>query len=98
MSADTTERSSSHTAVTPTSSRRGLQFALATAVISGVAVYVNGQAVARFDSPTVYTTGKNLVAGMLLVALAAGGAAGRHRTGRATSHSAGGLGARASSS
>lgn len=47
--------------------RLGLQLALATAFVSGVAVYVNGQAVRRFPSPTVYTTGKNLVAGAVLV-------------------------------
>ena len=35
-----------------------------------MAVYVNGEAVGEFSSPTVYTTGKNLVAGMLLVAVA----------------------------
>jgi drug/metabolite transporter (DMT)-like permease len=44
--------------------------ALGAAVVSGVAVYVNGEAVGEFSSPTVYTTGKNLVAGMLLVTLA----------------------------
>jgi len=44
--------------------------ALAAAVVSGVAVYVNGEAVGRFSSPTVYTTGKNLVAGIVLVAVA----------------------------
>lgn len=50
--------------------RTGLKLALGAAVVSGVAVYVNGEAVGRFSSPTVYTTGKNLVAGVLLVALA----------------------------
>jgi len=44
--------------------------ALVAAAVSGVAVYVNGEAVGRFSSPTVYTTGKNLVAGVLLVVLA----------------------------
>lgn len=72
MSADTTDRAGLPGSVTPRSSWRGLQFALATAVISGIAVYINGQAVGRFASPTVYTTGKNLVAGVLLVALALG--------------------------
>ena len=48
----------------------GLQRAVAAAVVSGGAVYVNGEAVGRFPSPTVYTTGKNLVAGVLLVAIA----------------------------
>ncbi len=49
---------------------RGLRLALVAAGVSGVAVYVNGEAVGRFSSATVYTTGKNLVAGLLLVALA----------------------------
>ncbi len=47
--------------------RTGLAFALATAAVSGVAVFVNGIAVRRFGDPTVYTTAKNLVAGTLLV-------------------------------
>ncbi len=51
---------------------RGLQLALAAAFVSGIAIYVNGRAVARFSSPTVYTTGKNLVAGAVLVAVAFG--------------------------
>ncbi len=70
MPADTTERTGMLKQVASTSSPRGLQLALATAVISGIAVYINGQAVSRFASPTVYTTGKNLVAGVFLVALA----------------------------
>lgn len=48
-------------------SERGIAFALATAAVSGVAVFVNGIAVRRFDDPTVYTTAKNLLAGALLV-------------------------------
>ena len=51
-------------------SRLGVQFALAAALVSGVAVYLNGRAVRNFSSPTVYTTAKNLVAGLLLVAIA----------------------------
>ncbi|MGK0274193.1 MAG: drug/metabolite transporter (DMT)-like permease [Ilumatobacter sp.] len=50
--------------------RAGLLLALLAAVVSGVAIYVNGQAVSRFPSPTVYTTGKNVIAGILLVGLA----------------------------
>ena len=50
--------------------RTGLLLALGAAVVSGVAVYVNGEAVGRFSSPTVYTTGKNLVAGIVLVVVA----------------------------
>jgi drug/metabolite transporter (DMT)-like permease len=55
---------------TRSSQSRGLRLALLAAVVSGVAVYVNGQAVRRFPSPTVYTTGKNLIAGAVLVCFA----------------------------
>lgn len=48
----------------------GLTLALATAVVSGVSIYVNGRAVRHFSDATVYTTAKNLVAGVLLVLLA----------------------------
>jgi drug/metabolite transporter (DMT)-like permease len=48
----------------------GIGLAFATAIISGVSIYVNGHAVRHFGSPTVYTTAKNAVAGVLLVALA----------------------------
>ena len=41
-----------------------------TALISGVAIFVNGHAVQRFGDATVYTTAKNAVAGALLLALA----------------------------
>jgi drug/metabolite transporter (DMT)-like permease len=50
--------------------RRGLAFALSTAIVSGFAVFVNGVAVRRFDDATVYTTAKNLIAGALLVTAA----------------------------
>ena len=45
---------------------RGIAFALVTAGVSGVAVFVNGLAVRRFDDATVYTTAKNLLAGVIL--------------------------------
>lgn len=46
--------------------------AAAAALVSGVAVFVNGLAVRNFGDATVYTTGKNLWAGVLLaVALVA---------------------------
>ena len=48
----------------------GLRLALLAAAVSGIAVYLNGQAVRRFPSPTVYTTGKNVVAGFVLVCVA----------------------------
>jgi drug/metabolite transporter (DMT)-like permease len=50
----------------------GIRLALLTAVISGVAVWVNGKAVGHFSSPTVYTTAKNLVAAAALGALLIG--------------------------
>lgn len=50
--------------------RHGLWLAVAAALVSGVAVYVNGLAVRRFPSPTAYTTAKNLVAGAILVTVA----------------------------
>jgi len=48
----------------------GIALAFMTALVSGVAVYVNAHAVKRFDDPTVYTTAKNAVAGLLLLTLA----------------------------
>ena len=49
----------------------GLALAFATALISGVAVFVNGYGVRRFDDATTYTTAKNAVAAVLLAVLAA---------------------------
>ncbi len=54
----------------PAGTGRGHALALAAACVSGVAVFVNGEAVGAFSSPTVYTTAKNLVAGIVLVAVA----------------------------
>jgi drug/metabolite transporter (DMT)-like permease len=48
----------------------GIALAFVTAVVSGVSIYVNGRGVRHFGDATVYTTGKNLVAGVLLVLLA----------------------------
>jgi drug/metabolite transporter (DMT)-like permease len=47
----------------------GIGLAFATALISGVAVFVNAYGLKRFPSPTSYTTAKNLVAALLLLAL-----------------------------
>ena len=47
----------------------GIALALATAVVSGVAVFVNADAVSRFPDATTYTTAKNLVAAVVLSAL-----------------------------
>jgi drug/metabolite transporter (DMT)-like permease len=48
----------------------GIALAFATALVSGVSVYVNGHAVKHFGDATVYTTAKNAIAGVLLIALA----------------------------
>jgi drug/metabolite transporter (DMT)-like permease len=50
----------------------GIALAFATAVVSGISIYVNGHAVKHFGDPTVYTTAKNAVAGLLLLVLAFG--------------------------
>ena len=59
-----------------TTRRAGLALALVTAGVSAFSVYVNASAVRAFESATVYTTAKNLVAALLLglVAVAAAGA------------------------
>jgi drug/metabolite transporter (DMT)-like permease len=49
---------------------QGVALALATAVISGFAIFVNGYGVKRFNDATVYTTAKNAIAGLVLVLLA----------------------------
>jgi drug/metabolite transporter (DMT)-like permease len=55
----------------------GVALAFATAVISGVSIWVNGRAVGHFGDATVYTTAKNLVAGVLLIAIFLVGRGGR---------------------
>jgi drug/metabolite transporter (DMT)-like permease len=57
--------------------RTGIMLAGITAFVSGVAVFVNGYGVRRFDDATTYTTAKNLVAGL---ALASGAIIARQRT------------------
>jgi drug/metabolite transporter (DMT)-like permease len=49
---------------------QGLTFAGGTAVISGIAVFVNSGGVRAFGDATAYTTAKNLAAALLLCALA----------------------------
>ena len=49
----------------------GIVLAFVSAVISGVSIYVNGLGVKHFPDPTVYTTAKNGVAGLLLLAVLA---------------------------
>lgn len=52
-----------------TSTRRtGLLLALATACISGFAIFLNGYGVQAFGNASVYTTAKNLVAAVVLLA------------------------------
>jgi drug/metabolite transporter (DMT)-like permease len=48
----------------------GIALAFVTALISGVAIFVNSHAVGHFGDATVYTTAKNAVAGLLLLGLA----------------------------
>ena len=55
----------------PLTLRWGVLLALATAVISGVSIFVNGLAVKQLPDPALYTTLKNAVAAILLVAIAA---------------------------
>jgi drug/metabolite transporter (DMT)-like permease len=47
----------------------GIALAFVTACISGVSIWVNSHAVTRFSDATVYTTAKNAVAGLALLAL-----------------------------
>jgi drug/metabolite transporter (DMT)-like permease len=58
---------------------RGMLLALGAAGLSGVAFFVNSYGVKRFGDATVYTTGKNAVAGLVLVAMTAPLIAGRAR-------------------
>ena len=52
-----------------TTRRTGILLALATAAISGFSVFVNASGVTTFDSATVYTTAKNVVAALVLLAV-----------------------------
>jgi drug/metabolite transporter (DMT)-like permease len=60
------DRSSVPTAATDRRTRWPLWPAAVAALVSGVAVFVNGIAVRHFDDATVYTTAKNLWAGVIL--------------------------------
>ncbi len=55
----------------PGTRRTGLLLALATAGISGVAVYLNSFGVRAFGDATAYTTAKNLVAAIVLLGIVA---------------------------
>lgn len=63
----------------PTTRTAGVVLALCTAAVSGLAVFTNGYAVKHFKDATVYTTAKNAVAALVLLALL--GAAARSRRG-----------------
>ncbi|WP_372592629.1 DMT family transporter [Actinotalea sp.] len=52
-----------------TTRRTGLLLALATAGISGVAVFLNGNGVRAYGDASAYTTAKNLVAALVLIAV-----------------------------
>jgi drug/metabolite transporter (DMT)-like permease len=55
----------------PLTRRWGVLFALAAAGISGVSIWVNAFAVRQLPDPAVYTTLKNAIAAIVLIALAA---------------------------
>lgn len=55
----------------PDTLRWGVLLALLTALISGISIYVNGLAVKQVPDPALYTTLKNGVAAIVLIALAA---------------------------
>jgi drug/metabolite transporter (DMT)-like permease len=50
--------------------RVGLAFALLTALVSGISVFVNASAVRAFEDPVAFTTLKNAAAAVILAALA----------------------------
>ncbi len=56
--------------MTNTVRNTGLALAGVTAVVSGFSVFVNGYGVAHFDDATTYTTAKNLVTAVVLMAVA----------------------------
>lgn len=58
----------------PATAAWGVGLAVATALISGLAIYLNAFAVRQVPDAAVYTTLKNGVAALVLIALAAGGA------------------------
>jgi drug/metabolite transporter (DMT)-like permease len=56
-----------------TTRRTGILLALGTAAISGFAVFLNADAVRAFGDATAYTTAKNLVAALVLLAVVGAG-------------------------
>jgi drug/metabolite transporter (DMT)-like permease len=67
-----------------TTRRTGLLLALATAGISGVAVFLNSYGVRAFGDAAAYTTAKNLVAALVLLLIVAAGSATGARATRPT--------------
>lgn len=57
----------------PRTRRAGILIALVTAAISGVAVFLNADAVRAFGDATAYTTAKNVVSALVLLALVGAG-------------------------
>lgn len=57
-----------------------MNHAFLAAIVSGVAVFVNGYGVTRFADATVYTTAKNVVAALVLLGVVAAVRRGAHRT------------------
>ncbi len=70
MTSESLERERTASAI-PNTLRWGIGLALATALISGVSIWINAFAVKQLPDPAVYTTLKNGVAAALLIALAA---------------------------
>ncbi len=69
-----TTTTNSRTASPTTGTRRaGILLALATATISGFAVFLNADGVRAFGDATAYTTAKNTVAALVLAAVVAAG-------------------------
>jgi drug/metabolite transporter (DMT)-like permease len=62
--------------------RAGVLLALGTAGISGVAVFLNGNGVRAFGDASLYTTAKNIVAAVVLLAVVAVGSRGGARLDR----------------
>ncbi len=65
----------------PDAHRHGLALAFGAALISGVAVFVNGYGVRAAPDATVYTTAKNLVAAALLLTVVGAASASRAKGG-----------------
>src|SRR5262249_27541199 len=68
VSLDTQTSIASPRAVSATNPRVGYLFAVLNAIVSGIAIYVNSQGVKLFSDATLYTTLKNTVTGILLLA------------------------------